>query len=53
MKVCHARDQRSTIKRRIQGKKLAMGFKDDKMINDHEVIQRGCHTRFLAKTECS
>jgi hypothetical protein len=41
MKVCHTRDQRSTTIRQTQRAKSTIGFKDDKMINDHDGINEG------------
>jgi hypothetical protein len=40
-KVCHAMDQRSTMKRWIRQTKFPTGFKDDEMINDNKVINEG------------
>jgi hypothetical protein len=41
MKACHTMDQRSTMKRWIKWKKLAIGFKDGGTMNGHKFVQQG------------
>jgi hypothetical protein len=41
MKASHVMDQRSTNQEVDQWTKLVIGFKDDKTINGHKVIERG------------
>jgi hypothetical protein len=41
MKASHVMDQRSTNQEVDQWTKLVIGFKDDRTINGHKVIERG------------